>query len=542
MISGKADSIPALGPLTSRATKHFSARVGTSRIRLLDGVLLSEILAVGAFLRLHQLETLGWIPDSYERLEATQKLLAGDFPTSFNYPPGVAVLMAPFLAFMPDTLASMQVVIVAFGILLVALGFAIGLKLTSSRLVASLIAGVVALSPAFVYASRDALYEAISVTIMAFLLFLPPTGRHGARITTWLVMGVLLALLVNIRPTYIFLLPALVLTWQRPDEGKQSSWLLRRLAETRPILIALIPVCVLTALSVVFGGWATGRYTTYVSVESIPPHLLTYFGHISHGLPGVVVFLPLVAIGAMQLWRLNRPMAIAACYVMIAWPFVFAPFFAVASGRYMLPAAFVAYVLACIGAAALLRFDVKRLRRSRLGRAYGLAATALIGVVFASVSVNLVSQWSTTAAESDEGLFREFRPVVERLEPSSLLVSGATRGLRGTTDTVSYLDLIDHSLSYGNRARSVDLLVAELEAAMANGASVYYLYTPNWDGTPWDGSYFAEGNESSRLDSGIRNSFSLTAVYQTKALRLGNHPWTLYRLQLLEVQPFRLEP
>jgi hypothetical protein len=444
------------------------------------------------------------------------------------------VLMAPFLAFMPDTLGSMQMVIVAFGILLIPLGFAIGLRLTGSRLVAFLVAGVVALSPAFVYVSRDALFEAISVTIMAFLLFLAPKEHPPSKITTWLAMGVLFALLVNIRLTYVCLLPALILAWHRPSERTEASWLARQLVGLQPVLIALVPFSVLMIISVVFGGWASGRYTTYLSVESIPPHLLIYFGQISHGVVGVFVFLPLVAVGARRLWRLSRPMAIAACYVVLAWPFVFAPFFWVAGNRYMLPAIFLAYILAAMGATALVRFNPRHLWRSRLGRAYGLAATALIGLVFASGSVNLLSQWSTIAAESNEGMLRELRPVVEGVEPGSLLVSAATRGFKDTKQPLSHLDLIDHSFSNGSDARSVNSLVVMLEEAMTNGAPVYYLDTHR-DGSELtaDGDLF----NLRSLDSGIWDNFSLTQVFRTKDLGESNHPWTLYRLQLLDVQP-----
>jgi MFS family permease len=504
------------------------------RVRLLDVLLGAEILAVAAFLRLHQLETLGWIPDTYERLEATKKLLAGDLPNSSLYPPGVAVLMAPFLAFMPDTLASMQVVIVAFGVLLVALGFVIGLRLTGSRLVAFLLAGLVALSPAFVYASRDALYEAISVTIMAFLLFLPPKEQHRSRLMSWLAMGALFALLVNIRSTYVFLLPALILVWHCSSESNQTSWLSRLLAGFRPVLIALVPLCVLMILSLVFVGWPDGRNTTYLSVESVPRNLLDYFSQISLGLPGVFVFLPLVVTGARQLWRLSRPMAAAACYVIIAWPVVFSPFFSSTSNRYMLPAFFVAYVLAAIGAAALVRLDVKNVWLARLGRVYAVGAPTVIALAFAVVSVSIVSQWSKTAAESDEGLFRELRPVVDGLEPGSLLVSATTRGFQGSTSKLSYVDLIDHSLTNRGGARRVDSLVAKLEAAMANGAPVYYLYTH------LDGSGFVDGEDSNSLDSGIRDSFSLTVIFETQGLRLGRNRWTLYRLQP-GVQPSGLE-
>src|SRR5689334_9772905 len=91
------------------------------------------VVLLALFLRTYRLEIVAWVPDSYDRLAATKRLLAGEFPISRIYPPGVSLLMAPFFAVFPKTLDTMQAVIVISGVCLAAIGYFWMLRLTGER-------------------------------------------------------------------------------------------------------------------------------------------------------------------------------------------------------------------------------------------------------------------------------------------------------------------------------------------------------------------------------------------------------------------------
>src|SRR4051794_24067285 len=71
---------------------------------------------VALVLRAYRLSIIGWVPDNYEQLRATERLLRLELPLSNLYSPGIALIMAPFVALFPDDIATLQGVIVAAGV------------------------------------------------------------------------------------------------------------------------------------------------------------------------------------------------------------------------------------------------------------------------------------------------------------------------------------------------------------------------------------------------------------------------------------------
>src|SRR5438034_947874 len=104
-------------------------------------------MLVALALRTYNFSLLSWVPDGYEQLDATKRLLALDFPLSRIYSPGVAVVMAPFLLFLPRTLQGMQYVMIGSGVLLVPLAYLAVLRLTRDRVAATLLAIALTFAP-----------------------------------------------------------------------------------------------------------------------------------------------------------------------------------------------------------------------------------------------------------------------------------------------------------------------------------------------------------------------------------------------------------
>src|SRR5688572_6960499 len=148
---------------------------------------------------------VAWVPDSYDRLADAGRLASGRLPESTIYPPGVSVIMAPFFAVLPDSLWTMQAVIAGSGVALVLVSYRWIHTLTGERLAGLLAAGGVALSPAFVYASRDGLYDIPNVLLIAVAMWQADSLR---RMPIWalLLYGLMLAVLVNVRPNSILVL------------------------------------------------------------------------------------------------------------------------------------------------------------------------------------------------------------------------------------------------------------------------------------------------------------------------------------------------
>src|SRR3990170_4404481 len=199
---------PAAGAL---GTGDAALRWAASAARLLPWASLGAILAVAIALRLYHLDGLvTYYPDSYAQLRSVDNLLSGHFPTSYLYPPGVALFLAPAFAVLPNTLVTMQATILVASIALVLLAYGAGSATTGDRRAALLFATAVALGAPFVYYSRVAWFDVINTLLIATTLFLArPAARRGG--AAHVAYGALVFVAITVRFSNVTLLPALYL-------------------------------------------------------------------------------------------------------------------------------------------------------------------------------------------------------------------------------------------------------------------------------------------------------------------------------------------
>jgi uncharacterized membrane protein len=492
------------------------------------------LAAVALFFRTYRAELLGWLPDSYERLESAQRLLAADIPLSPIYPPGVDVIMAPFFSFLPPTLDTMQAVIVASGVLLTVVCYAAVLRLTHDRLAAALLALFVAVDSAFVYAARDPLFDTI-VTLLfatALLLIAPALGRR--QLWAFFGFGLLLALLVNIRLTNVALLPALLVYWHYRHEANFEPRAVLHTLLSAPVIVAGSVLIALTVVSAAAGGWFAASASAPLTLETYLRNVFTYQLWQLYDWPGILLIAPLAAAGSVRLWRLDRALALAVAIVLIAWPLAHSPF-GFANERYMLPGRLLVWFLVALGPAQLWAWRPKTpALPAATPRTYALASTALLALFLVASSVDLLGRWPAIAASSDEGLLREFRPHVAELDPSTLVISAASRGLRQANDSLEYLDLIDHTMEHGNDRAGLRLLGGVILEALGEERPVYYLYTRFEQGSDMVG----DGSEGyGRYLEEIQLNFELTEVLVSSALNFKRFPWVLYKVEREDTTP-----
>ena len=138
----------------------------------------ASIVLLALFLRVYRLELQAWTPDTYEQLTAGRRLVAGEFPISVFYPPGVAITLAPAFLFFPQTLATQQGVIISASIILVAVAYFAMRSATNDRTAPVLLALGIALAPQIVYFSRDGFFDTMARNVTG----IPPAKRTRGRI------------------------------------------------------------------------------------------------------------------------------------------------------------------------------------------------------------------------------------------------------------------------------------------------------------------------------------------------------------------------
>ncbi|TAK73089.1 MAG: phospholipid carrier-dependent glycosyltransferase [Dehalococcoidia bacterium] len=390
-----AQAKPHAASLPADTLARWAAR---ARPLLAEAALPGAIVLLALFLRAYRMELEPWLPDTYEQLTASRNLVHGVFPPSDIYPPGVAVTMAPAMLLLPQTLATMQVVIVVASLITIALCYFAVREATGDRLAATLLALGVALAPRFVYASRTGLYDSISTMwVVGAILLVPALRRRG--VVAAALFGVALSIAVSVRGSNGAFLPAVAMYWSGIGTAG-VSWrdAARRLGDRR-VAAGGAALLIASALLAIMSGWlgqAAGG--TPLTVHRLWNHLFFYFGTEFGGTPALFVIAPAAIVGAVEVWRRNRTLLIVALYMMAVWPFAHAPlpFF---NARYMLPAVLFGLLLATHAPAALAR-ELDGLRRTPAALTKGAVVGGLLlgGVFFAGVDGRMLYQWHDSPA------------------------------------------------------------------------------------------------------------------------------------------------
>ena len=480
-------------------------------------------------LRVYDLTTLSWVPDNHEQLAATERLLRLELPLSRIYPPGVAILMAPFVAIFPHDIATLQAVIVAAGVAMVPLGYVAALKITQDPRAATLFAGFLAVDPNFVYKSRDPHYDLLVALLLGVALVLLPTLLR-ANLLACVGYGILLATIVNIRQTNLALLPPLAMYWValqlstkrwREFTCKTFWW--------RP-LVAGVTLSLLFIAGALLGGWWGQTAGASVTFEHYPEHLRFYTEVLFGRWPFLPVYITFATYGIWRLSVINAPLAVAILAVLIVWPLAHAPF-SWTTGRYMLPAQLCVAFLATYGASQAWSL-AGTLSSPWRGATRRAVAPAFVFVMAASMvvpSIIIVHDWPTIKSRSDEGSLGQMRPIVASLDKGALLISGFALGLRSANPDVEQADLLDYHIRLGAGERGQTALVNFVAEQMASGRPIYYLYTRWEDGHDYEG----DGRSGfANFWQAVSTRFELVPITKSPPTDdLQVRPWALYKVE-----------
>jgi hypothetical protein len=337
--------------------------------------------------------------------------------------------------------------------------------------------------------------------------------------------GVLLGLLANLRVTNVAIFPALLIYWLRPFDGPISPRVLaKEFVLTRALIVPAV-FCALMLVSVLFGGWF-GQTSPDPGLGDYAANLFFYTFAVLHGFAGVLL-LPLIVIGVVRLFRTQPSLTVAMCYVLVAWPLIFSVF-GFTDARHVLPALFLTLVLVALGASSIWTGGVPARFQARAVKVYAPGAAVFFIIVFmAYASAAIIGDWSSVAANSDEGLFREIKPQLAQIEDESLLVSNMALGLDDLGDRVVQVDLFKQWHQEGTDPASVGAIVDKVAGALANGRHVYYLYTRLEDEDVLDGGRQLQFR---KFYEGIEDRFALREVYRTTNYSLGRGSWVLYEV------------
>jgi len=502
---------------TATQRRPWLRRDVLDRARLVGAQVAGPVLiaSLAIFLRVYRLELQAWTPDTYEQMSAASRLIAGDFPLSRLYPPGVAVTLAPAFLLFPDGLQTTQAVIVTMSFALIALAYFWSRRIADDSF-AALVAGFsIAVAPLFVYFSRDGLFDIIGTTYLMAAMFGANLVR-GRGLLWGALWGVLLALAINVRASNIAILPAVLIYALAPTVGQ------RRPAAPSTLAAAGATAVVLTLAGIALGGWFGTTTGGAMTLSRYAANVGFYLSVVAGGALYAPFLVPLAALGGIQLWRKDRAFVLASAYMVIAWPLMHAPFL-FANHRYMLAPIFLVLLLAAHGASMLLA-DAPGSRWLPIRRT--LAAPALILFVAALLlgGAGTARHWGRNAASSDEAAFQELRPFVAELPADSLLVGAVLRGVDDANNDIAQLDLIDYSLAEGNTPQNVAAIADMVGTSLAAGRPVYYLYS----------RFEANGDDLGRGDTGydayfdaIEGEYRAIVVYQTTLEK-----FRLYRIDL----------
>jgi hypothetical protein len=496
------------------------------------------IAATALVLRLYHLESyVAFYPDSYGQLRAAENLASLQFPTSYYYPPGISMFLAPFFAVLPDSMLTMQIGIMAGGLALVGVAYAWGVAATDDRRAALIFAFFVAIGSTFVFHSRIALFEVINTLLIASSLLLAPVVvRRGP--AAWLGYGVLVFATVTARYTNVIVLPALVLA-AMGGSAQRPSW--RGAIATARSPAALVAALAVLALGAVYIGTAhenltrfTGSgYGSVINLQGYLPRLIDYMQASLNGysadpsLREVVaagVLLAFAIVGAQRLWHSNPSILLAVAYLAAVWGPVHA-LYGVFFERYAMTVFFVLLLPASAGLSIVLERHRRLERPWQRVSAAGFLALSVTLVAGAQLSqdIALFSQVYDSPAARTEASFSEIRSALRETDgENALLISSQILAVEGANPEMDSFDLARHSSRYGINEDSVRRFVSHVDEQLAAGRTVYYYYTP-YEGAQSKLHRYELGFDA--YFSGLQERFSLTEL-----ARIGERPHRLYRI------------
>lgn len=480
----------AKGPLTGTVG---AALRGRALARALPWAFLTAIVALALAVRLYNLDGLvTYYPDSYAQLRAVDNLLSGRFPVSYLYPPGVALFLAPAFVVLPNTLVAMQAAILVAGIALVLLAYVAGAATTGDRRAALLFAAAIGIGAPFVYYTRAALFDVITVLLIASALFLArPAARRGT--ATHAAYGALVFVTITTRFSNVALLPALFVA-SLPGDFRSFTW--RQVVQhlrSRAVLTALGVVIALYAAYLAVSFDTVTRFTnpkagSIIDLSGYLPRLARYveaacvgYGDQFYWQDGVAALavLGFAAAGARRLWSTNRALLLPLVCVIVLWPPVHAAY-NVFAGRYAMPAFFCVLLLA---AAGLSRSITWQRGLPQMWQRVGAAALITLGVTFflgrhLALDTAFLQQWPADVANGREVAYDEVRATLRELDgPNAVLLSSQAMAVDRANPEIEALDLIKHSETYGINEDSIQRLLAYVRERQDAGKNVYFHYT-----------------------------------------------------------------
>jgi hypothetical protein len=503
--------------------------------RALPLVALAAIGGLALFLRLYHLDGLITLyPDSYAQLRATENLLALDFPISYHYPPGIALVMAPAFLVLPDGLVTVQAVILAAGLALVAIGYVWLLALTRDRRAASIFAAALAVASAFVLLSRVAWFDGVNtLLIVSTLVLAPHVAKRGTR--ALVAYGVLVFTMATVRHTNVVVLPALAVASMQ-GQAFSLQGLVAHL-RSRPAVTVGLVVVALYVMHLAVAGESLGRFTSsngggILDLSSYPLRLAHYWQasllgyHEGWSLPeaiGASAVVALATAGAQRLWQTRRR-AMAAIGLLIAvWSPVHATY-ALFDDRYAVPVFFLMLMLASCG----LSITVVWARAlSQPWQRVGAAAVVALGVsMFVSLQLARdyadLQGWPSQVTQNRENAYDTIRAALRDIDGPATVISSQALAVDTANPEIEMFDLIPYSSEHGINEASVEELEAYVREQQEAGRTVYYHYT----------EYESVGATFRRYELGFDSYFGAIALdfRLTQLAYASQRPQHLYRI------------
>jgi hypothetical protein len=377
-----------------------------------------------------------------------------------------------------------------------------------------------------VFKARVSHYDTITTLLIGLALYLVPSLRR----TSWLGLlayGFLLSIILNTRPLNFVVLPALLIYWVGTEPGREGLRGSLRSVFSQRVLTVFGTLAALSLVYAVLGGWFGQANGASLTFERFWGNALHYELLVFGAMPVLLIVAPLAFGGARRLWRTQPALTAAMLYIILAWPWLHAPFFW-SNGRYMMPATLLVYALAALGASEAWSWVARQTGRRRVYLRLGLGSALLIlAALFIGPSLVFLGNWSASA-QGVQGELRSYRPILAGYDSNTTLVTAMSRGLRDANPDVRYVDLIDHFVANGSDPASTTALVSSLRDELTRGRSVLYLRT-EWE----EGVDFQGGGKDGfmRFFDAVDGAFELTPVLTVPKSDPNGYDWTLYQVK-----------